>query len=153
MAAQQQTRMVILGLEIAEQNMRIRARKVGNLRGAIMRVLTEWDQVTKRNFDLSGGAHKPPQRWPGLAQSTLKQKAELGFSSKPLLRHGNLKRGWVLRVGNTRNSGIYRSTMPYAKYHHKGTSTIPKRRFIPKQAHASKIARRHIVGHVKVSIT
>lgn len=144
----------LIGLDKAADKYAIRARNIRNNRGLVMRILTKWHQITVRNFNSSGGAHVPPDRWPFLSFSTLIQKRRQGYSAKPLIRTGQLKRGWIMRAGSRPGSGVLQSTTSYGKFHHTGArgGRLPKRRFVPKEDHAQAVAHDITKGFVKVSV-
>ena len=150
-------RMTIIGQGRAEQNMQQRAsNQRRSSRSVIRKIMTLYFQVVAKNFNTSGGGHKPPKRWRPLAKSTAKQKAKLGFSSRPLIRSGRLRQEWALKA--TRNRGTLTSTAAskkgvlYATFHEKGTKRIPKRKILPTIKHASQIARRTLGAQVKFNI-
>lgn len=91
-----------------------------------------------RNFDAEGGMQSPP--WLPLKASTLKQKARLGFSPKPLIRTGHLRQSFApfstaaeAGVGAKASAGV-----DYAEVHEEGTKDghIPARPMLPTQQFA-----------------
>lgn len=76
------------------------------------------------NFDRSGR----PITWNPLKISTLRQKLRQGYSSKPLIRTGKMRRSISQQV----DSNILKigTAIPYAQHHHFGTRFMAKRRFL-----------------------
>lgn len=71
--------------------------------------------------------------WPGLAASTLAQKAAHGYPADPLVRTGDLRESLVNPGRAAQSSGdtlIYASDVDYAGYHQDGTSKMPQRKVI-----------------------
>ena len=154
------TGLKITGLNRTVRNMRQRGQKLKkNRRTALFNIITEIDQVTKRNFDTSGMAHKPSRgKWQALKPATIKQKQKIGASSQPLIRSGNLKRFWLPRVGFKRatytSQAVSKKGIPYGAFHHTGVKkkNLPKRRFLPFPNHLRIITKKHIGRAVKVAI-
>src|SRR3990167_9259365 len=79
----------------------------------------------KENFTTEGSRLNEP--WKQLAQSTLLQKARLGFGGMGILeRTGKLKNSFVKTVQSFQVR--VRNTASYFKYHQRGTGDIPQRR-------------------------
>lgn len=75
--------------------------------------------------------------WPGLAASTLAQKAAHGYPSDPLVRTGDLRASLVNPGMAAETSGdtlIYGTDVDYAGYHQDGTSKMPARKVIDLRA-------------------
>ena len=80
---------------------------VTRVTGSIARLLTQLADTTpanralatqifgwvQRNFDVEGHMQTPP--WVPLKPSTLEQKRKHGWSSKPLIRTGNLRQSFA----------------------------------------------------------
>ena len=81
-----------------------------------------------RNFDQQGAMDG---KWAPLAASTIKQKAKLG-KEQMLVRTGHLRAGFV-PFHDAHNAGV-RNEVTYAKFHHEGTSRLPKRNLLPSRA-------------------
>ncbi len=86
-------------------------------------------ELERRQFDTQGeGA------WPGLAESTLRQKAAHGYPPDPLVRTGALKDS-LTDPGRAFTRGAmsaeWGTNVPYAHYHQDGTTKMPQRQVIP----------------------
>lgn len=82
-----------------------------------------------RSIDLNFRQSGRPRKWKPLSKLTLKRKVQAGFSSKPLIRTGLLKRSITFSVvGKTKLS--IGTPVLYGSYHQFGTKFIPKRPFL-----------------------
>lgn len=93
-----------------------------------------------RNFD-SGGREQEPS-WAPLADSTLKQKARLGYSPQPLIRTGHLRQSFA-PFADDRQAGVGAQAsfgVDYAELHETGTSRFPARPMLPPERVAIQIA-------------
>jgi len=76
------------------------------------------------NFNSEGKELRKP--WKGLADSTLRQKARLGFASKGILvRTGKLRKGFEKKV--SRFSVRVFNDVSYYKFHQLGGKNLPQR--------------------------
>ena len=110
-------------------------KQTGAFRHALENLLPLWrrfeptmDEIVEEQFDSHGhGA------WPGLAESTLQQKAAHGFPLDPLIRTGTLKGSFeALAMGA--EEFIYGTNVEYAHWHQDGgyvSGRPPQRQVIP----------------------
>ena len=78
-----------------------------------------------KNFDQQGAMDG---RWVPLAESTVRQKQKIG-KEQMLVRTGHLRSGFV--PSHDEHNARVRNEVPYAIYHHEGTSRIPARNLLP----------------------
>ncbi len=104
-----------------------------------------------RNFNASGLNQSPP--WRPLAEKTAKRKAKEGYSSKPLIRKGNLRNSFapfsdknVAGVGARASFGV-----DYAKIHQEGGAKIPQRDMLPPRPYAIDSATKIYQLHLETS--
>lgn len=104
-----------------------------------------------KNFN-AGGANQSPS-WRPLAPATLKQKAKQGYSSKPLIRKGNLRNSFapfsdanIVGVGARASFGV-----DYAQIHQQGGAKIPQRDMLPPRPYALSSATKIYQLHVETS--
>jgi phage gpG-like protein len=109
---------------------KLKDRKIPNRQLAVQ--LMSW---VGDNFDGSGSRLKRP--WAPLQPATLAAKARKGYSSKPLMRTGNLRQSFAgfsdndeAGVGAQASFGV-----DYAEFHENGVpeNNLPKRQMLPPQ--------------------
>jgi phage gpG-like protein len=110
-------------------------RQTGAFRMALENLLPLWrkfeptmEKIVEEQFDSQGhGA------WPGLAESTIEQKAAHGYPLDPLVRTGALKDSFhALAMGA--QQFVFGTEVPYAHWHQTGgyvAGRPPKRQEIP----------------------
>jgi len=154
-------RFSVKGLAGSTRRMAKRVQKMKQARAPMKRSITDFIAVTQKNFDSSGGAHQPPQRWRKLKDSTLKQKAKRRQSSMPLIATGHLKQDWIVRSNNPKRGEIISTARTrsgrggivwYGIFHHKGGKHLPKRRFLITEKHAAQRVLKHYGKHVVTSL-
>ncbi len=91
-----------------------------------------------RNFQVGGSMQSPS--WEPLAESTLQQKQQQGYSTTPLVRTGHLRQSFRSFYDNDK-AGVG-SEVPYSQYHETGTAKLPQRAMLPSQAIALDFALR-----------
>lgn len=77
------------------------------------------------NFQASGR----PLPWAPLKMATLRRKILQGYSSKPLIRTGNLKRSITGKI-EEKNKLIMGTSVTYGRIHQYGGGHIPKRTYL-----------------------
>lgn len=98
-----------------------------------------------QNFQRSGR----PVPWRPLSPAYLKRKVAQGYSPKPLIRTGLLRASIAEKVSRT---GFRVGTsVPYAKYHQLGTSSIPARPYLVFQRQDIEVINQVVLDHLTES--
>jgi len=86
-----------------------------------------------RNFESSGGQLRDGL-WKPLSPKYLKWKTGKGWSSKPLIRTGNLRQSFSMYWGHNYAGVGARASfgVDYAVVHEYGSATVPQRRMLPR---------------------
>jgi phage gpG-like protein len=82
---------------------------------------------TIRNFDRQGGLQGG---WAPLSPRTVREKSRIG-KQVPLVRSGHLRAGFV--PFHSRDNAGVGNEVEYSKYHHFGTSRLPRRELLPRR--------------------
>lgn len=139
----------VRGVEAAVGANNERVRKLGRgLNTAIRRALVDIFREVQGNFASSG--QMGGAAWKPLGAATLAQKRRQGYSSKPLIRTGNLRQAWDIVMGTAK--GKLESQANYGAYHQHGTKHIPARPFVPKEARLRDYALRHLKLQVSEAV-
>lgn len=88
---------------------------------------------TLRNFDRQGGLQGG---WAPLADSTIRQKQRIG-KEQPLVRSGHMRAGFT-SFYSSENAGVG-NEVTYSKFHHEGTSRMPRRELLPTRENVLQI--------------
>lgn len=97
------------------------------------KVAIQFFSFVQKNFTQSGALQ--PAGWRPLAPGTLAEKKRKGYSSKPLVRTGNLRQSFLMFSDNDQ-AGVGAAAsfgVDYAKVHEEGSEDgrIPQRKMLP----------------------
>lgn len=127
---------LILTTNTAEISKRLRelASKVRDRSKPAKQLAVQLLADTQRNFESYGKKFNNP--WPQLAQSTQEYKSRHGWYVM-LVRSGQLRDAFY-QYSNDKFAAVGNSA-PYASFHEKGTSRMPRRQILPSPEYAAKI--------------
>lgn len=117
--------------------------KPANLKAAIL--IEQW---TLRNMQAEGAKQPGALRWPGLDESTKRQRAKKGkWPGRILQVSGRLKNAF--QTSATQKEGRVVNRVKYAPFHEEGTKKMPMRKMFPTQKKGNAIARPAFERHAK----
>lgn len=120
-------------LAAATRRLEAFARAMGDMTPANREASIALYGFTLRNFDRQGGLQGG---WAPLAESTIRQKQRIG-KEQPLVRTGHMRAGFTSFYSRD-NAGVG-NEVTYSRYHHEGTSRLPKRELLPSRENVLQI--------------
>jgi hypothetical protein len=124
------------GFAQARRELHAMRMRVQDVRPAWEAVLTWWAARNVTHFRSAGKRWGTP--WRPLAPDTLAEKLHLGYPPSILVRSGDLRSSLTMRplgVEQLRPHDVEAGTnVPYADFHQRGTSKMPKRQLVNARA-------------------
>lgn len=109
-----------------ERRLRILSNGVSDFRKPLKDSADLSKKLFEGNFPKQGTEFK---KWKNLSPATIAAKVRMGFSRKPLIATGKLRKGFkTLKL--TRFFAVVSNKVKYYKYHQTGTKRLPKRQMI-----------------------
>ena len=138
------------GLSVLAGRMKTTEQRLSKMDGVFQQIGTRVFRQIARTFNASG-SFEGRDAWKPLAISTLAWKRKHGYSSKPLIRTGDLRQHWDIQLGTNKVTVI--SAESYSGFHEHGTKRIPARPFLPTKTEATALAIEAFSRHVRGALT